>query len=160
MLEGQALAAYIRQAEADTQQEASISKLLGMLSRGEVKAADIRAHYKTENMPTFNSYVRSFGRGELFKAQRMNFTAWCDGRAYAEDWEVALTVKAGAEMCGLRDYNSRAMYDIWLFVCKMILIHPNQRQERLKWQGADKFRDAWSRRQTAEGWQRWTGGAA
>jgi hypothetical protein len=146
---------FIKQAETSADQEHTIVKLLGMLSRGELKREEVQAHYKRENLSTFNSYVHSFGRGELFQAQRMNFTAWVDGKHYAQDWELALNVKATGESCGFRDNNSQAFRDLWFFVIKMVMLHPYQRQERVKWQGENKFREAWSRRQIQEGWQSW-----
>lgn len=152
MLEGPALTEFIRKAENSTDQQHSIVNLLGMLSRGEVRKEDVQAHYKREGLSTFNSYVASFGRGELFRAQKMNFTNWVNGKDYAADWELALNVKATAELCGFTENNSLSMYPLWKFVIKMVMLHPYQRQERAKWQGENKFREAWAKRIQHEGW--------
>ena len=154
-MEPTALTTYIRKAETSTDQETSIVRLLGMLSRGEIKKADIQVHYKRENLPTFNSYVQSFGRGELFASQRMDFGSWLDGKKYADDWELALNVKAMGELCGYTEGNSEAFYSLWKFVVKMVMLHPYQRKAKADFMGEGKLREAWSRRQIAEGWQNW-----
>ena len=151
-----ALRDYITKAETSTDQEYSITKLLGMLSRGEVKKEEIQAHYKSVNTPTFNAMLASFGRGELFSCQKQNFTAWMNGKDYHRDEELAYAFKAMGELCGLRENNSRAFYDVWLFVIKMIIRNPAERKRQMEGLGEAKLREAWSKRCRREGWM-WMG---
>jgi hypothetical protein len=149
---GQELSTYIRKAESATDQTASITHLLKMLSRGEVKASDIQAHYKTEMTPTLNAMIQSFGRGELFSCQKQNFTAWLNGKNWANDEELAYAFKANAEMCGLTERNSRAVYDVWCFVVRMIIRNPHERKRQAESLGENTYREYWFKRCQREGW--------
>jgi len=151
-----ALRDYITKAETATDQERSLTKLFGMLSRGEVKKEEIQAHYKAANLPTYNAMLQSFGRGELFSCQKQNFVTWMNGRDWHRDEELAYAFKATGEMCGYRVDNSRAFYDVWQFVVKMIIRNPAERKRQLEGLGENKYREAWSKRCRREGWM-WMG---
>jgi hypothetical protein len=149
---GHELTAYIIKAEGDHNQEASVTKLLGMLSRGEVKAADIQAHYKLQNAGNYRAMVQSFTRGELWRSQKQNFTNWLNGRDWKEDEAKAYDFKALAELSGINIRTDATFRMVWTFVMAMIINHPYQRKELSEFMGLEKMRDYWFKRCQKEGW--------
>ena len=151
-MQGAELSDYIKRAESADDPSATVLALLQDLAAGKVKALDIQEHYKAENAPRLNRMFGIFGAGNLFKAQRMDFGSWMDGRHYREDMDTYLELKATSDMCRVGKERARWPDGLHLFVCKLVLPSPSARKERSEFMGVDKMRTAWGQMMQREGW--------
>lgn len=154
-MQGPALSDYIKRAESADDPSATVLQILRDVSAGRVKREDINAHYSAEYQPKLNSLFGIFGAGNLFKAQRMDFGSWLDGKEYASDFQAYLNLRAVGDMVRKPGHALAYPGGMELFICKMVLPSPATRKSRAEFLGvggADKLRQSWTAIIQREGW--------
>lgn len=138
---------FIHAIEAGTDGMRTAVMLMDKVKRGEVKAEEIYAHYKSEAMPKINAMVSAFGRGQLFLAQKQTWEQWKSGDKQHTDYETANSFRA---LCDLAQISvPRALEH---FICRRVLRNAAARKRIMDERGEENIRLRWVAENTKEGW--------
>ena len=77
------------------------SRIMRALTDGTLKADEVHAYFRAQNLPTLMEKNAAFVRGVLFGSQRHTLQVWAAATDYAQDLQVWCDYRAVADLCGL-----------------------------------------------------------